>query len=109
MESLELISFQIISKVGMAKSNYIEAMKYAQQDQFEQARQKIQEGDNQFNEGHLAHGELIQKEAAGTKVTPTILLMHAEDQLMAAETIKIMALEIIKMAQKIAAWEKQSN
>ena len=30
-------------------------------------------------------------------VVPNILLMHAEDQLMSAETIKMMALEIIKL------------
>ncbi len=106
MKSLELISFTIISKVGMAKSNYIEAMKYANLCQFDLATQKIQEGDEEFNEGHLAHGELIQQEASGDNVSPTILLMHAEDQLMAAETIKIMALEIITMAKKIEALEK---
>ena len=40
------------------------------------------------------------------KVVPNILLMHAEDQLMSAETIKMMALEIIKLNQRLYSLEK---
>ena len=39
-------------------------------------------------------------------VTILILLMHAEDQLMSAETIKVMALEIIRLNERVAALEK---
>lgn len=59
-----------------------------------------------FLEGHKAHAGLIQKEAAGEAVNINILLMHAEDQLMAAETAKLMAEEIIKLNKRIAALEK---
>lgn len=106
MDSLELVSFKIISAVGTAKSMYIEAMKIAEKGDFDLASQKIKEGESIFIEGHTAHGELIQKEASGETVVPNILLMHAEDQLMAAETIKIMALEIIKLNQRLYALEK---
>lgn len=54
---------------------------------------------------HEAHASLIQKEACGEKTVPTILLMHAEDQLMNAETTKIMAEEIIKLSQRIKKLE----
>ena len=40
------------------------------------------------------------------KVVPNILLMHAEDHLMSAETIKMMALEIIKLDQRLYSLEK---
>ena len=106
MNNLELISFQIISAVGMAKSTYIQAMKLAEKGDFETAKAKIKEGDQQFVKGHEAHADLIQKEASGDKVVPTILLMHAEDQLLSAETIKVMALEIIKLNQRLYALEK---
>ena len=32
--------------------------------------------------------------------------MHAEDQLMSAETIKVMALEIIRLNERVKALEK---
>lgn len=107
MESLELMSFQIISAVGTAKSYYIEAMRIANKGDFELAKEKIKEGENSFVNGHTAHASLIQKEASGESVVPNILLMHAEDQLMSAETIKLMAEEIIKLNQRLYALENQ--
>lgn len=106
MEGLELVSFKIISAVGMAKSNFIEAMKAASNGDFDLAKAKIKEGEESFNGGHEAHSELIQQEASGNHVVPTVLLMHAEDQLMSAETIKIMALEIIRLNQRVKELEK---
>ena len=73
---------------------------------FDLAKAKIKEGDQEFVKGHEAHAGLIQKEANGEKVVPNILLMHAEDQLMSAETIKMMALEIIKLNQRLYLLEK---
>ena len=101
MDNLELVSFQIISAVGVAKSSFIEAMKIAEKGDFD-----LKEGDQEFVKGHEAHAGLIQKEANGEKVVPNILLMHAEDQLMSAETIKMMALEIIKLNQRLYLLEK---
>ena len=106
MEGLELISFQIISAVGTAKSCYVEAMRCAEEGKFEEADAKIKEGEEIFVNGHEAHASLIQKEANGETVVPNILLMHAEDQLMSAETVKVMALEIIKLAKRLHALEK---
>lgn len=106
MDGLELVSFKIISAVGMAKSSFIEAMKVAANGEFDVARAKIKEGEESFNGGHLAHSELIQQEASGNHVVPSILLMHAEDQLMSAETIKVMALEIIRLNEQVKALEK---
>ena len=105
MDGLELVSFKIISAVGMAKSSFIEAMKVAANGEFDAARAKSKEGES-FNGGHLAHSELIQQEASGNHVVPSILLMHAEDQLMSAETIKVMALEIIRLNERVKALEK---
>ncbi len=101
MEGLELVAFKIISSVGMAKSSYIEAMKLAQDKDIDGAYDKVKEGESYFTEGHLAHAQLIQKEACGEKITPTLLLIHAEDQLISAETIKIMTIEIIKLNNRL--------
>ena len=49
---------------------------------------------------HQAHAELITNEANGNKTDVTLLLLHAEDQIMSAETIKIMALEMIEMCRQ---------
>ena len=102
MEGLELISFQIISAVGTARSMYIEAIAKAKEGLFEEARAMIAEGQEVFTQGHHAHAELIQKEANGEKTEFALLLMHAEDQLMSAEAFGILANEFIDVYEKMA-------
>lgn len=101
MEGLELISFQIISAVGTARSCYIEAIQAAKEDRFEEAEKMIAEGQAVFNDGHKAHAELIQQEAAGEKTEFSLLLMHAEDQLMSAEAFGILAQEFIDIYKRM--------
>ena len=105
MKDLELISFQIISAVGSAKSSFIEAMHYANSRDFGKARALIEEGELDRLKGHEAHFGLIQKEASGETTPINLIFMHAEDQLMAAETFKIMAEELIKSYEAIEALE----
>ena len=101
MEKLELVSFQIISSVGMAKSSYIEAIQEAKKGNFERANFCIEEGKNLFMQAHKAHAELIQSETSGEGITPNLLLLHAEDQMMAAETIKSLIEEMIEMFKQL--------
>lgn len=97
MEGLELVSFQIISAVGTAKSMYIEALQEAKNGNFLEAENKIKQAEEIFCEGHKAHASLIQQEASGQNVEFKLLLMHAEDQLMATDTIAILIKEMIEM------------
>lgn len=101
MEGLELLSFQIISAVGTARSMYIEAISLAKTGDFTGAEQLIAEGDDVFVEGHHAHAKLIQQEASGDKIEFQLLLIHAEDQLMSAEAFKIIALELLDVYKAI--------
>ncbi|OOM82589.1 lichenan-specific phosphotransferase enzyme IIA component [Clostridium puniceum] len=97
MEGMELIAFQIISNVGMAKSLAIEAIREVRKGNYELAKGKLAEGTTFMTEAHHAHTKLIQKEASGEKVEFSLILMHAEDQMLSAETITALANEIIEM------------
>lgn len=55
MDGLELVSFKIISAVGMAKSSFIEAMKVAANGEFDAARAKIKEGEESIHYGLSVH------------------------------------------------------
>lgn len=102
MEEYEMTCFQIISAVGTARSCYVEAVQEAKAGNFEKAEALIKEGEEAGVGGHHAHMGMIQKEASGEDIKTGLLLMHAEDQLMAAETIKIMAEEFIALYKKLA-------
>ena len=101
MEGIELISFQIISAVGTARSMYIDAIQLAKDGKISEAEAMMEEGQKVFVEGHHAHASLIQKEAAGEKTEFALLLMHAEDQLMSAEAFGILAQEFIDIYKKL--------
>lgn len=107
VEGLEMICFQIISNVGTARSNYIEAIHKAKDRDFEGAAKCMEAGQQEFLKGHDAHFELLQKEAQGNPVGGSLILIHAEDQLMSAEGFKIIAEEMIASYKQIDALEKK--
>lgn len=107
VEGLEMICFQIISSVGTARSSYIEAIRKARVGDFEGAEACIVSGQQEFLKGHEAHFELLQKETNGEPVGGSLLLIHAEDQLMSAEGFKIIAEEMIENYKKMDALEKK--
>ena len=101
MEGIEYISFQIIASSGTARSYYIEAIQFAKNKEFEKAEECIQQADKEYIEAHHIHAKLIQEEAMNNKSEINVLLIHALDQMMSAETFGILAKEFISLYQKI--------
>ena len=99
MDELELVAFEIISNVGMAKSLAMEAIREARNGNYDEAEKNIEEAKGFLFEGHHAHSGLIHKEANGEKLEFSLIIMHAEDQLISAETIKDIAIELIEMSK----------
>lgn len=103
MEGLELTAFQIISAVGAARSSYIEAIQMAKAGDFKGAEAALKEGEKFFVEGHHAHTGLLEKEAQeGQGSTVSLLILHAEDQLMSAEAFKTIAAEFIEVYKRMS-------
>ncbi len=98
---LETISFQIISTVGTARSLYIEAIEQAKKGDYEAARQCIADGKEVFLQGHETHLQVLAKFAEGEKMDFNILLMHAEDQMMAAESFCVLAEQFIDLYKRL--------
>lgn len=101
MDGMELICFQMITNVGNAKSLFIEAVQAAKKGDFERAEELIKEGDKAFIEGHHAHTALLGCENSKMKDNLILLVLHAEDQMMSAETFKILAGEFIDLFHEI--------
>lgn len=99
-EKMQEIAFQIIAQVGTAKSMYIEAMNMAKTNKFEEANKMFKEADEIYSQAHKLHFELVQKESQGEDLPFSILFMHAEDQMLNTETIKIFAQEIIDLRKE---------
>jgi len=101
MEGLELICFEMISHHGCARSCFIEAVQAAKKGDFARAQELMKEGEAEFAAGHESHAKLIQQEASGETTNVSLLLLHAADLMMSAETLKLMAREFIELYEKL--------
>ena len=100
-EKFELACFQIITYVGTARTHFINAIHCAKEGKYDEAAELIKQGDEAFSLGHNAHADLLTMDANGEISNGYMLLMHAEDQLMSAESFSILADEFIALYKRI--------
>lgn len=96
-ETITEIAFEIIANVGAARGMYIEAIQEAKAGHFDQAEQLLKEGREAFVQGHHGHADLLEWQGQGLTWKTNIYLMHAEDQLMAADAFETIAAEFIQV------------
>lgn len=101
MENLEHVIFQIILHGGNGRSAAMEALLAARQGDFEGAREKLKEAENALNEAHHIQTSLIQGEIRGEKTEISLLMVHAQDHLMNAMTVKDLAAEMVELYYRI--------
>lgn len=100
VEQITEIAMNIITYAGLAKSNYLQGLDAYKKGKEEEADIFFTEGDNNFVKAHGFHGNLIAKETETRIPQITLVLSHAEDQLMNAEMINIMVNEFIELYKK---------
>lgn len=100
-EELYNLSFQLILHSGNARSLAMEALYAAKEKNFVGAREKLKEADEAFVMAHHLQTELIQKESSGEELELPIILVHAQDHLMTAMTVKDLAKEIIDLREEL--------
>jgi len=102
MENQEQIIFQLILHGGNGRSSAMEAITAAKQLDFSLAREKLQESADAIHEAHKVQTSLIQAEVREEKTTTVSLLMvHAQDHLMNAITVKDLAAEFVSLYEMI--------
>lgn len=104
-EEIQMLSFNIILHAGNARSSSMEAIWLAKEYKFEEARQKIEEADAEFVEAHKVQTGLLQQEASGEPITVPVILVHSQDHLMTAMTVKELANEMIDMYERMEKLE----
>jgi len=97
IEKISETAMGIITYSGMAKSCYMEALYLAKQGRFSECEAKLNEGDDSFVQAHHGHGDLLQEEMSTEEPQISLLMTHAEDQLMGAETLKLVIQELIEI------------
>jgi cellobiose PTS system EIIA component len=98
--SLEQIVMELIVNGGDARSKAMHAIKAAKKGDMNLAKQKINEANEALNKAHEIQTSLIQNEAAGDHIQVTLLMVHAQDHLMNAMTIRDLVQEMIDMYEE---------
>lgn len=109
MQNIDITMMEIVSFAGVAKSKYIEAISLAKEYKFDLAEKNIEEGSKAFGDAHKIHSDLIQKYASGENTEISLIVLHAEDQLMSAEMFKILSNEFIESYKKIKFLEDKKG
>jgi len=100
---MENIIFKLISYSGEAKSFSMESIAHAKTGNFEEAEKCLQLADKSLEEAHKEQTKLIQSEARNEKIEITLLMVHAQDHLMNAITVRDLAIEFVDMYKKMSS------
>ena len=92
----ERIIMSLIVHGGNARSNCLKALECAQNGDMIQAETLFKSVDEDINKAHEIQTKLIQAEINGEKNEITLLLIHAQDHLMNAMTVRDLALMMFK-------------
>ena len=97
----EKIVCQIIVNGGNARSLAMEAVAKAKKGDFAGARDSLSKVEDELANAHKIQTELIQNEAAGFRTEVSLLMVHAQDHLMNAITVKDMSKEIVDIYERM--------
>lgn len=101
MMKYQEIMMQIIVNGGNARSYSMEAIQLAKADKVKEARETLEIANEELALAHVAQTKLIQEEASGNFIEISLLMVHAQDHLMNAITVKDLAQEFIDMYERL--------
>ena len=100
-EELELTVMELVVNSGAARSSALEAVACAGKGDMEGAKACMEAASSQLLAAHEVQTEMIQEEIRGNRTEVTLLMVHAQDHLMNALTVKDLAEQIVKLCQII--------
>lgn len=95
--TLTEIAFQIILYAGNGRSSAMEAIQEAKEGNFEEADRLMDEASTELGKAHGYQTKLLQEEAGGGGSSVSVILVHSQDHLMTAMTVRDLATEIIEI------------
>lgn len=99
----EKIITELIAFAGSSKSSTWEAINHAEAAKFDLAADALQRAKNEYNQAQTAHFKLVTTEQNpdADHLPVSLLLIHAEDQLMGANLLIELANKFIHLYKKL--------
>ena len=95
MDNQSEIIMGLIANGGNARSLAMKAMYAAKAGNVEEAQELLKASNESILQAHNMQTQLLTKEASGERSEVSLLMVHAQDHLMNAMTVKDLATEIV--------------
>lgn len=97
---MEVAIMALITHGGNARSAAIQAIREARNGNYNQADILLAQASEEMNAAHQAQTQLIFDETNGNPVPLNLLMVHAQDHVMNAMTVKDLASEIVALLKE---------
>lgn len=105
---MEEIIFEIIVHAGNARALAYEALKSAQAGEIEAIDSILDNCKKEMTLAHNMQTKLVQDEIRGEDIKISLLLIHAQDQLMTTMSEQTLILQMIEMQKEINQLKKDN-
>ncbi len=99
-EDFDSVVMELVVNAGDGRSLAIQAIREARAGRFQEAQQLIDQCQEALIRCHESQTELIQSELQGNSIPMSLLMVHAQDHIMNAMTVKDLAVEMIEMLKE---------
>ena len=100
MEDIETLLMQNISYSGDCKSSCIEALDLFKEEDYSQANSKLESAYNSLLKAKKIHAKLLSESVDSSTMQISLFLVHAEDQMMSAETTITLVRKFLEIIEK---------
>ncbi len=97
----ETFCLALITHAGMGRAASFEALQAAKNGDFADANTHLAEAERELSEAHTVQTKLLSGEAQGVGMSPSLLLVHAQDQLMTAISERALISELIELYRRL--------
>lgn len=97
----ESICLELITQAGLGRSEAYAALQAAKGGDFDKAAEHLRQSEQELGKAHTVQTKLLTGEAQGLGMTPSLLLVHAQDQLMTAIAERTLISELIALYQRV--------
>ncbi|GEL15943.1 PTS lactose/cellobiose transporter subunit IIA [Pediococcus cellicola] len=81
-EEISMVGFAIVAYAGDAKTALIQALDAARAGKFSEAESLVKKANESIVDAHNEQTQLLSKEAGGTDMDVTFIMVHGQDTLM---------------------------
>lgn len=99
------IAMELIAGAGDSRSYCMEAIEFARDGQFDEARAAIKSAAGAMVETHEVQTDLIRDEMSGNAHPVSLLMVHAQDHLNLALVMRDVAEELINVYERLKKLE----